>query len=80
MFKVIKYNDIDNHKIEGSYILIDVRSPSEFKTEHIPGSINIPIFSDEERHLVGETYIQNSPDLAKKNGYRICFKKTSTYI
>lgn len=75
MFKVIKYEDIDNNKIEGNYILIDVRSPSEFKTEHIPGSINIPIFSDEERHLVGETYIQNSPELAKKMGIEFASKK-----
>ena len=75
MFKVIKYEDIDNNKIEGNYILIDVRSPSEFKTEHIPGSINIPIFSDEERHLVGETYIQNSPELAKKIGIEFASKK-----
>lgn len=75
MFKVIKYEDIDNNNIEGNYILIDVRSPSEFKTEHIPGSINIPIFSDEERHLVGETYIQNSPELAKKMGIEFASKK-----
>jgi tRNA 2-selenouridine synthase len=75
MFKVIKYEDIDNNKVEGNYILIDVRSPSEFKTEHIPGSINIPIFNDEERHLVGETYIQNSPELAKKMGIEFASKK-----
>ncbi len=68
MFKVIKFEELDNNKIEGSYILIDVRSPSEFKSENIPGSINIPIFNDEQRALIGETYIQNSPDLAKKMG------------
>lgn len=75
MFKVIKYDDIDNNKIEGNNILIDVRSPSEFKKEHIPGSINIPIFSDEERHLVGEMYVQNSPELAKKMGIEFASKK-----
>lgn len=75
MFKVIKYEDIDNNKLEENYILIDVRSPSEFKTEHIPDSINIPIFNDEERALIGETYVQNSPDLAKKMGIKFASEK-----
>lgn len=68
MFKVIKYEDIDSNKIEGSYILIDVRSPSEYNTETIPGAINIPIFDDDERKLIGTTYIQQSTELAKKIG------------
>lgn len=75
MFKVIKYEDIDNNNIEGSHILIDVRSPSEFKTENIPGSINIPIFDDEQRELIGKTYIQDSPDLAKKIGIEVASKR-----
>lgn len=75
MFKVIKYEDIDNNKIEGKYILIDVRSPSEFKNEHIPDSVNIPIFNDEERTLIGETYVQNSPAIAKKMGIEYASEK-----
>lgn len=68
MFKVIKFDDIDCNKVEGKYILIDVRSPREFKLENVPGSINIPIFDDEEREIIGRTYIQDSPELAKKIG------------
>jgi tRNA 2-selenouridine synthase len=34
----------------------DVRSPSEFSGGHIPGAINIPIFSDKERESVGIRY------------------------
>lgn len=34
-------------------IYIDVRSPIEFKEDHIPGAINIPLFTDEERAIVG---------------------------
>ncbi len=38
--------------------LIDVRTPSEFFKGHIPGAINIPLFSDEERAVVGTIYKQ----------------------
>ena len=40
--------------------VIDVRSPSEFKKGHIPGAINVPLFSDEERAIVGTKYVQES--------------------
>ena len=31
---------------------IDVRSPSEFAIDHIPGAINLPVLTDEERKRV----------------------------
>jgi tRNA 2-selenouridine synthase len=34
----------------------DVRSPSEFKSGHIPGAVNIPLFDDKEREAVGIKY------------------------
>jgi tRNA 2-selenouridine synthase len=36
--------------------VIDVRSPSEFNSGHIPGAINIPLFNDQERAFVGIRY------------------------
>jgi tRNA 2-selenouridine synthase len=36
--------------------VIDVRSPKEFNTGHIPGAFNIPLFDDRERETVGVTY------------------------
>ncbi len=36
--------------------IIDVRSPSEFSTGHIPGAYNIPLFDDKEREAVGIRY------------------------
>jgi len=40
--------------------VIDVRSPSEFSKGHIPSAYNIPLFSDEERAIVGTKYVQES--------------------
>ncbi|RYZ61440.1 MAG: tRNA 2-selenouridine(34) synthase MnmH, partial [Chitinophagaceae bacterium] len=30
-------------------LVIDVRSPAEYNHAHLPGAINLPLFSDEER-------------------------------
>ena len=66
----------DNGRIE----IIDVRSPSEFKIDHIPGSINIPILNDEERHKVGITYKQVNPFKAKILGASLVSKNISKFL
>jgi tRNA 2-selenouridine synthase len=38
--------------------VIDVRTPKEFEHGHIPGAINMPLFSNEERAEVGTLYKQ----------------------
>ncbi|HEX7413037.1 MAG TPA: tRNA 2-selenouridine(34) synthase MnmH, partial [Bacteroidia bacterium] len=42
----------------GANSIIDVRTPKEFEQGHIPGAINLPLFSNEERVVVGTTYKQ----------------------
>lgn len=46
-------------------IIIDIRSPIEFKDGAIPGAINIPLFSDEERQEVGTIYKHEGQAAAK---------------
>jgi tRNA 2-selenouridine synthase len=36
--------------------IIDVRAPSEFALDHLPGAINLPVLDDDQRHLVGLTH------------------------
>lgn len=47
--------------------IIDVRSPSEYAEDHIPGAFNYPVLSDTERERVGTLY-KHSPFEAKKLG------------
>ncbi|MBT4651780.1 tRNA 2-selenouridine(34) synthase MnmH [Candidatus Woesearchaeota archaeon] len=49
-------------------IFVDVRSPKEFQQDHILNAINIPVLSDEERHIVGTIYKQVSQDQAIEKG------------
>lgn len=48
--------------------IIDARTPDEFADDHIPGAINCPVLSNEERARVGTLYKQVSPFAAKKLG------------
>ena len=42
--------------LSGDIPIVDVRSPSEYKSGHIPGAFNIPLFDDKERESVGTKY------------------------
>jgi len=39
--------------------LLDVRSPGEFAFAHIPGALNLPLFTDEERAKVGTAHARS---------------------
>lgn len=51
-----------------TFPVLDVRSPGEYNHAHIPGAYSFPIFSDEERKIIGTTYKQKSRELAVKIG------------
>ncbi|MDR0454726.1 MAG: tRNA 2-selenouridine(34) synthase MnmH [Deferribacteraceae bacterium] len=50
------------------YIIVDVRSPSEYAESTITGAVNIPLFCDEERARIGTLYKQESKASAVKAG------------
>ncbi|AQT85939.1 tRNA 2-selenouridine synthase SelU [Paenibacillus larvae subsp. larvae] len=60
--------------------LIDVRSPREFVDFTIPGSRNIPLFSDEERREIGILYKQVSIQAAKEKGLEVVSAKLPAFI
>ena len=55
--------------------VVDVRAPSEFMHAHIPGAINVPLFSDEERAVVGTIYKKKGQKEAILEGMDIAGKK-----
>jgi len=57
IFPSLKKTDISEFlKLAESIPLIDVRTPSEYRSGHIPGAFNIPLFNDRERETVGISY------------------------
>jgi tRNA 2-selenouridine synthase len=60
--------------------VIDVRSPKEFAHGHIPGAHSLPLFSDEERAIVGTLYKQQGRDAAVLEGLRIVGPKLAGIV
>ena len=60
--------------------IIDVRTPAEFSEDHIPGAINCPVLSNEERITVGTLYKQVSPFEARKVGAALVAKNIAEHL
>jgi len=57
--------DLATHRFDD---IIDVRSPSEYADDHLPGAISLPVLEDAERARVGTIYKQVSPFDARRIG------------
>lgn len=47
------------HPLEEFSSIIDVRTPLEFAEDHLPGAINLPVLTNEQRVEVGTLYKEN---------------------
>ena len=63
-----------------SGVVIDVRTPAEFAQGHIPGAINLPLFSNEERAVVGTLYKQHSKEKAVEKGLELVGPKLAGFV
>jgi tRNA 2-selenouridine synthase len=61
-------------------VLVDVRTPAEYAHGHVPGALNVPLFSNEERVLVGTTYKQVGREQAILLGFDLAGPKWSGFI
>ncbi len=67
--------------LEASHIpVVDVRSPGEFEQGHIPGAINVPLFDNAERAVVGTLYKKSGPEAALLKGLDISGPKMTDFV
>lgn len=52
-------------------VIVDVRTPAEYASGHIPGALNLPLFSNQERVAVGTTYVRVGRDQAVELGLEL---------
>jgi tRNA 2-selenouridine synthase len=60
--------------------VIDVRTPLEFAEDHIPGAINAPVLTNEERVIVGTMYRQVSPFEATRVGAAMAARNIAQHL
>jgi len=60
--------------------LVDVRSPGEFLEGHIPGAYNMPLFTDEQRAIVGTIYKNKGRVPAIEKGLQIVGPKMADFV
>lgn len=80
MFSDITVKELIPLSEKKKMVLIDVRSPSEFRNFSIPDSINIPFFDDAERAEIGTLYKQVSVEAAKARGLEIISAKLPAFV
>ena len=59
--------------------VVDLRSPGEYAQDHLPGALNVPLFDDLERALIGTLYVQHSPQAAFEAGRERTRAKIATF-
>ncbi len=60
--------------------VVDLRSPGEYAEDHVPGAVNVPLFDDVQRALVGTLYVQDSPQSAFVAAREIVRAKISALV
>ena len=77
----IEKTDINRFiELSKKYPVLDVRSPGEYAHAHIPGAVSLPLFTDEERKVVGTAYKQESKEQAIKIGLKYFGPKMVTMV
>ncbi len=61
---------LEGAREEGA-LLLDARSPSEYREAHIPGALSFPLFDDGERAEIGTLYKQVGREQAVERGLEI---------
>lgn len=70
---------VDISRIDDYQDIIDVRSPSEFDADHIPGARNLPVLNDKERAQVGTLYNTNTFE-ARKLGAALISRNIAHFL
>jgi tRNA 2-selenouridine synthase len=60
--------------------VIDVRSPAEYDEDHLPGAINLPALSNDERARIGTIYKQVAPFEARKAGAALVARNVAHHL
>ena len=67
-------------RLDSFSAVIDARSEDEYALDHLPGALNWPTLTNEERRIVGTTYKQISTFEARKRGAAMAARNIAGHI
>lgn len=74
----LKANEFIGRMVGGT--VLDIRTPAEFSEGHLPGAVSFPLFSDEERIIVGTLYKQQGRNQAVLKGLELVGPKLKKFV
>ena len=80
MVEIQSTNDLALEQLDQFDDIIDVRSPAEYQEDHIPGAINLPVLSDQQRSEVGTVYKQRSRFEARRLGAQYVTENIAAHL
>ena len=76
----VSFDSLRDLMAHGFDTVIDVRSPAEYAEDHIPGAINLPALSNDQRAEVGTLYKQVSAFDARKVGAAMVARNVADHV
>jgi tRNA 2-selenouridine synthase len=77
--KAARTLDFDEAAAAG-HQLVDVRSSAEFLAGSLPGAVNIPLFDEDERSVIGTIYRHGGHEQAVERGFSYAGQKISALL
>lgn len=75
-----KLNPDEFLRLRARIPVVDVRSPGEYSSGHIPGAVNIPLFDDSQRAEVGTLYKNEGTEKAVLRGIDLAAPQMSAKL
>lgn len=67
-------------QLSGFHEIIDVRSPTEFEDDHLPGALSCPVLDDAQRTRIGTLYKQSSAFEARRLGAALVAQNIAAHL
>ena len=76
----VKFATLQDIAAHNADTIIDVRSPAEFAQDHVPGAINLPALSNDQRAEIGTMYVRDSAFRARKRGAAMVARNVADHL
>ncbi|PHR26085.1 MAG: tRNA 2-selenouridine(34) synthase MnmH [Desulfotalea sp.] len=66
--------------LDGNHLIVDVRSVAEFESGTVPGAVNVPLFDEDERSVIGTIYKYGGQAKAIDQGFSYVDEKLADLL